>query len=64
MAGRYGIHEAYYDNDGEIWSCSEDPVRAEPPPHNTTQADSWALLHQALEDGQADAERWVKEKST
>jgi hypothetical protein len=28
-AGRYGVHEVYYDDDGEIRSCSEEPVRLE-----------------------------------
>ena len=28
-AGRFGIHEVYYDDEGEIWSCSEEPVRLE-----------------------------------
>jgi hypothetical protein len=23
------IHKVYYDDDGEIWSCSEEPVRLE-----------------------------------
>jgi hypothetical protein len=28
-AGRYGVHEVYSDEDGEIWGCSEEPVRVE-----------------------------------
>jgi len=24
--GRYTIHEVYYDEDGEPWTCTEDPV--------------------------------------
>ena len=24
--GRYAIHEVYYDEEGEPWTCSEEPV--------------------------------------
>ena len=24
--GRYAIHEVYYDEDGEPWTCTEDPA--------------------------------------
>ena len=24
--GRYAIHEVFYDEDGEPWTCTEDPV--------------------------------------
>ena len=24
--GRYAIHEVFYDEEGESWTCSEDPV--------------------------------------
>jgi hypothetical protein len=27
--GRYAIHAAYYGEDGEIWTCSEEPVYPE-----------------------------------
>jgi hypothetical protein len=26
---RYGIHEVYYDELGEIWTCTEEPVYPE-----------------------------------
>jgi hypothetical protein len=28
-ARRFGIHEVYYDDEDEIWSCCEEPVRLE-----------------------------------
>jgi hypothetical protein len=28
-AGRYGVHAAFFDDEGEIWGCSGEPVRLE-----------------------------------
>jgi hypothetical protein len=28
-AGRYGVHRVYASEAGEIWTCTEDPVRPE-----------------------------------
>jgi hypothetical protein len=32
--------------------------RVESLPHNATEAELWAAVHQAIEDGKEDAKRW------
>lgn len=39
--GRYAIHEVFYDEEGEPWTCSEDPVCPE--------GDTLEALHEELE---------------
>lgn len=52
--GRYTVHEVYYDEDGEPWTCTEDPVCPEGNTPDTLREDEtyqraleWSALQYA-----------------
>ena len=44
-SGKYAIHEVYYDDQGEPWTCSEEPVH----PAGDTLEELRKLIHADLE---------------